>query len=82
MTERHDEELLDDEDGGEPIEETHPGFTITCDECGSQLVVVESDLEFSPAVGRQGNVYLRCTDCEAETFLLPPTEDQDAAEDD
>lgn len=81
MTERHneltDQQLVDDEDDGddgdelEPIEETHPGFTITCEECGSELVVVENDLEFSSSAGRQGNVYLRCTECDAETFLLP-----------
>jgi len=72
VTERHNE--LTDEDGGdagEPIEETHPGFTITCDDCGSELVVVENDLEFSATAGRRGNVYLRCTECDAETFLLP-----------
>jgi hypothetical protein len=63
-----DEDDVDDE---EPIEETHPGFTITCDECDSELVVVENDLEFSPTAGRRGNVYLRCTECDAETFLLP-----------
>ena len=72
VTERHNE--LTDKDGGdagEPIEETHPGFTITCDDCGSELVVVENDLEFSATAGRRGNVYLRCTECDAETFLLP-----------
>jgi hypothetical protein len=63
-----DAERVDDE---EPIQETHPGFTIVCDDCGSELVAVESDLEYSPAVGRRGNVYLRCTECDAETFLLP-----------
>jgi hypothetical protein len=67
----------DDEEGAEPIGETHPGFTIVCDECGSELVVVENDLEFSVLAGRQGNVYLRCTDCDAETFLLPPTDEPD-----
>jgi hypothetical protein len=34
--------------------------------------VVENDLELSPTAGRRGNVYLRCTECDAETFLLPP----------
>jgi hypothetical protein len=91
VSERHDEltdeerddgeTFLDDEDqdedGGEPITATHPGFTITCEECGSELVVVENDLEFSPAAGRRGNVYLRCTECDAETFLLPPGEDEE-----
>lgn len=96
MTERHgglpdeqsDDDLLDeddvdedDEDDREPIGETHPGFTIVCDECGSKLVVVESDLEFSALGGRQGNVYLRCTQCDAETFLLPPTDEPDDEED-
>jgi ribosomal protein S27E len=91
VTERHDgltDERQDDDDGedllgedeAEPIEETHPGFTITCQECGSRLVVVESDLEFSPAAGRRGNVYLRCTDCDAETFLLPRGEEDEEDE--
>jgi ribosomal protein S27E len=72
--ERRDDDDAEDlfgEDEADPIEETHPGFTITCEECGSRLVAVESDLEFSPAAGRSGNVYLRCTECDAETFLLP-----------
>ncbi len=73
-----DEELLDvDED---PIEGTHPGFTIACDECGSELVVVENDLEFSPTAGRRGNVYLRCTECDAETFLLPQSDEGEPEE--
>jgi hypothetical protein len=93
VTERHseltdeqpfdDRDDQDDEDNGddrEPIGETHPGFTITCDECGSQLVVVENDLEFSATVGRQGNVYLRCTECDAETFLLPSLDQDDPEE--
>jgi len=80
-----DEELLeedeDDEISAEPIAATHPGFTITCDECGSLLVVVENDLEFLPDGGRQGNVYLRCTECDAETFLLPQTDEGEEPED-
>lgn len=90
MSERHydpsderedDEEALDEDivEGGS-IEATHPGFTITCDECGSELVVVENDLEFSATAGRQGNVYLRCTECDAETFLLPPLEEGELEE--
>ena len=91
MSERHydptdereddEEEVLDEDDvEGGSIEATHPGFTITCDECGSDLVVVENDLEFSATAGRQGNVYLRCTECDAETFLLPPLEDGEVEE--
>jgi hypothetical protein len=77
---RDDDEDLFGEDEADPIEETHPGFTITCEECGSTLVAVESDLEFSPAAGRRGNVYLRCTECDAETFLLPRGEDDEEGE--
>jgi hypothetical protein len=95
VTERHGglpdeqrDDLIDDidddvdEDGAEPIGETHPGFTIVCDECGSELVVVENDLEFSVLAGRQGNIYLRCTECDAETFLLPQTDEPDEDADD
>jgi hypothetical protein len=75
-----DDDEEEDQEGEEPVTATHPGFTITCEECGSELVVVENDLEFSPAAGRRGNVYLRCTECDAETFLLPPGEDEEEPE--
>jgi len=42
---------------------THPGFTITCDECGSKVVIVDNTLGFSDTSGAWGDVSLICQEC-------------------
>jgi len=52
------------------VKQTHPGFTITCDKCGSQRVEVENSLGFSPQSGGWGSVDLHCLDCDARTEIV------------
>jgi hypothetical protein len=44
--------------------ETHPGFTIICDRCGSKKVYVENSLGYSSTSGSWGSVDLICSDCD------------------
>lgn len=47
-----------------------PGFTVTCDECGSQNVVLDNSLGFSEMSGAWGSVDLKCQDCGNETEIV------------
>lgn len=49
--------------------ETHEGFTVTCDECQSNRVVVKSDVGFSEESGGWGAVVLVCLDCNSSVDL-------------
>lgn len=42
---------------------SHPGFTISCDKCGSKCVTVESSIGYSRETGQWGSVELVCYDC-------------------
>jgi len=51
-------------------DETHPGFQITCRNCGSTAVIVDSSLGFSATSGGWGSVDLRCGQCGAYTEIV------------
>lgn len=51
---------------------THPGFTITCQACGGQRVIVTNTLGFSAESGAWGEVLLDCMDCGADCTLVEP----------
>lgn len=42
---------------------THPGFTVTCNECGSDEVYVDNTVGFSSISGMWGSVDLICANC-------------------
>lgn len=44
-------------------EQSHPSFTITCKACGSEAVIVHSDVGFSAQSGAWGEVSLVCQSC-------------------
>jgi ribosomal protein S27E len=48
---------------------THPGFRIICEKCGSEIVIVDSDVGFSAVSGGWGGVHLKCQDCDNETAI-------------
>jgi hypothetical protein len=54
----------------EDAERSHPGFTVTCQQCGSALVYIETDLGFSSTSGSWGGVSLTCFACKATAPLL------------
>lgn len=54
----------------EEIDKTHPGFTITCNNCKSTRVTVENSLGFSALSGSWGSVDLACLDCKAFTEIV------------
>jgi hypothetical protein len=47
----------------EDIDDTHNGFTVTCQRCGSTRVIVKNDLGWSEASGQWGSIDLCCLDC-------------------
>jgi hypothetical protein len=47
----------------EAAQTTHPGFTITCQACGSEHVFVANNLSWSECSGLWGDVALVCADC-------------------
>lgn len=47
----------------ESANDTHPGFVITCQKCGSTDVYVENSLGFSSESGQWGSVDLVCANC-------------------
>jgi hypothetical protein len=49
---------------------SHPGFAITCCACGSTLVYIETDLDFSAQSGAWGAVSLTCFTCGATVEVL------------
>lgn len=49
---------------------THPGFTITCDKCGSERVYVDNSFGCSFPSGAWGSVDLICHDCNASCVLM------------
>lgn len=49
---------------------THPGFTIVCDKCGSKIVIVDNSLGFSAQSGSWGSVDLECLTCGANTEIV------------
>lgn len=58
--------------GGRPIEDTHPGFTVTCQACGSTEVIVTSDVGFSELSGAWGEVALECLGCGVDVAIWEP----------
>lgn len=48
---------------------THPGFQITCERCGSMIVIVKSDVGISYRSGAWGGVHLKCQDCDNQTEI-------------
>lgn len=53
-------------------QKTHPGFTITCQTCGSTDVVVENTLGWSSQSGAWGSIDLSCNDCTNSSPLFEP----------
>lgn len=49
--------------------ETHIGFTIRCDECGSERIYVDKTLGFSGESGMWGSIDLVCSDCGSRVIL-------------
>ena len=47
----------------------YPGFTVACDQCGSQNVRIENDMGFSPESGGWGGIRLVCDSCGKETEI-------------
>lgn len=61
------------DDPNEPeSKKTHPDFTITCDECGSQDVAVLISVGFSAESGSWGSVDLECQACNNSTDIWSP----------
>ncbi len=56
-------------DREQAAKKTHEGFTITCDKCGSKVVIVDSDIGGSELSGSWGGVHLICQDCDARTEI-------------
>lgn len=54
----------------EDCEETHPGFTITCKNCGSKRVYHSNTMGFSEESGNWGGILLTCADCEKKVVLF------------
>lgn len=52
------------------VKQTHPGFTITCDKCGSTMVITENTMGFSAESGGWGSLDLVCLECDARTELV------------
>lgn len=48
----------------------YPGFTVTCQACGSTRVAVRNTLGSSPESGSWGNVTLECAECEANVEVV------------
>lgn len=61
---------MDDEQDAQKA--THPGFTITCDKCGSSGVYIDSDVGFSQMSGAWGTVWLQCDKCDAWVNVWEP----------
>lgn len=60
-------------DQEELVQKTHPGFTVTCNTCGSRNVIVDSNVGFSETSGAWGSVDLECLDCKLTTTIWEPT---------
>lgn len=60
---------MSNEDRKTDANATHEGFSITCDECGSSVVMVTSDIGYSELSGEWGGVHLKCCDCHKETTI-------------
>lgn len=59
-----------DENAKTILRDSHPGFTIKCDHCGSENVGVNSDIGHSALSGSWGGVYLRCADCNEVGYVF------------
>lgn len=53
----------------EYFDETHPGFTIKCNKCGSTKVYLENDMGWSDLSGSWGGIHLICNECESKTTI-------------
>ena len=51
-------------------DKTHPGFTITCDKCGSSVCYVENSLGWSETSGGWGSVDIVCGNCDAHVEIV------------
>jgi DNA-directed RNA polymerase subunit RPC12/RpoP len=51
------------------LSDAYPGFTITCDKCGSKNVTFKSDMGYSPESGGWGGIQLFCADCKNEVEI-------------
>lgn len=53
---------------------THPGFTLYCDQCGSDMVYAETDISWDSEDGVWGSgVSLCCSVCGASSTLWEPS---------
>lgn len=48
----------------------HPGFTITCDQCGSAAITIENSLGFSAESGGWGSIDLVCDTCDSRATIV------------
>jgi hypothetical protein len=68
MHEREEEER-------KAIYQTHPGFQIICEQCGSDRVFVENNRGYSGISGAWGGVDLVCKSCGKQTQIAGNFED-------
>lgn len=52
------------------VDQTHPGFTITCQRCSSTLVYVDNTLGYSPESWVWGSLDLVCDACGQNTEIV------------
>lgn len=47
-----------------------PGFTVTCNKCGSTLVELDNSMGFSGTSGAWGSIDLTCRTCQATVEIV------------
>lgn len=52
------------------IKDIHPGFTVACDKCGSNRVIVENDMGWSESSESWGSVFLKYLECGAQEDIV------------
>jgi ribosomal protein S27E len=53
----------------EEIDKQWPGFTVTCNNCGSTLIELDDSLGFSAQSGGWGSIDIECLNCGNSTTL-------------
>ena len=66
------DEILSKDEVDDTLSDTHRGFVITCDRCGSRNVGVYSNVGYSEVSGGWGEVGLLCKSCGADTEIWEP----------
>lgn len=56
----------------EACNETHPGFTIICDKCGSKEIYTEDSTGYSEESGAWGSYELVCNKCGNRCSIYEP----------